>query len=168
MVKTTNITEEENIRTLLGNVMDPEIPVLSVNDLGIVRRIKVMVPLQQVEIVITPTYSGCPAMDVIAINIRMELLANGYQKITVTTELSPAWTTDWMSDQGKQKLKEYGIVPPAEREAHQELFAEAPPAECPQCHSSNTFRISEFGSTACKALYQCRDCGEPFDVFKCH
>ena len=106
MVKTTNITEEENIRTLLGNVMDPEIPVLSVNDLGIVRRIKVMVPLQQVEIVITPTYSGCPAMDVIAINIRMELLANGYQKITETNELSPAWTTDRITDQGKHKLKE--------------------------------------------------------------
>lgn len=168
MVKATNITEEENIHTLLDNVMDPEIPVLNVNDLGIVRRINVMVPLQKVEIVITPTYSGCPAMDAIAINIKMELLANGYHKIVIITELSPAWTTGWMSEQGKQKLKEYGIAPPGERKPLQELFAEAPPAECPQCHSSNTFRISEFGSTACKALYQCRDCGEPFDVFKCH
>ena len=161
------LTTRDDVFRVLDNVMDPEVPVISVVELGIVRDASVAAD-GAVQVVITPTYSGCPAMREIEDDVRSALLDAGATSVDVELVLAPAWTTDWMSDQGKQKLKEYGIVPPAEREAQQELFAEAPPAECPQCHSSNTFRISEFGSTACKALYQCRDCGEPFDVFKCH
>jgi ring-1,2-phenylacetyl-CoA epoxidase subunit PaaD len=152
---------------MLDSIPDPEIPVLSVNDLGVVREIKIIEPSVKIDIFITPTYSGCPAMDVIAANIRMELAAARYSDVTIKTILSPAWTTDWMSESGKQKLKDYGIAPP-DKTSSSELFADAPTVECPQCHSLNTYRISEFGSTACKSLYQCRDCGEPFDLFKCH
>jgi ring-1,2-phenylacetyl-CoA epoxidase subunit PaaD len=158
--------EEIKIRHILENVPDPEIPVLTVNDLGIVREIKVVEPSIKIEISITPTYSGCPAMDMIATHIRMELSAAGYREIIIKMVLSPAWTTDWISEPAKEKLKAYGIAPPQARS--EALFAEPPAAECPQCHSMNTYRISEFGSTACKSLYQCRDCGEPFDLFKCH
>lgn len=159
--------EEERIRQILDNVPDPEIPVLSVNDLGVVREIKVIESSAKIEISITPTYSGCPAMDVIAANIRMELAAAGYRDVHIKTILSPAWTTDWISEAAREKLRVYGIAPP-QKTTSAGLFAEAPIVECPQCHSLNTCRISEFGSTACKSLYQCRDCGEPFDFFKCH
>ena len=155
---------------MLSSVVDPEVPVLSVIDLGIVRAIKLSgKDNKDVEIVITPTYSGCPAMDVIRINIRMALVGQGFKNIKITTVLSPAWTTDWMSEEGKQKLKEYGIAPPTPRPqvCNMDLFAEEA-IPCPRCSSYNTRRISEFGSTACKALYQCNDCHEPFDYFKCH
>lgn len=147
---------------MLETVSDPEIPVLSVIDMGIVR--DVIVNNDEIEIVITPTYTGCPAMNMIAMNIRLALLENGFQKIKITSVLSPAWTTEWMSEAGKQKLKAYGIAPPltaADSESD-------PVIACPQCHSTHTKLISEFGSTACKALYQCCDCKEPFDYFKCH
>ena len=147
---------------MLQQVYDPEIPVLSITDLGIVR--DVTVNGEAVEVIITPTYTGCPAMDMIAMNIRLALLENSYHKIKITSVLSPAWTTDWMSEAGKQKLKDYGIAPPVARSDG----ASDRVIECPQCHSSNTKLISEFGSTACKALYQCNDCKEPFDYFKCH
>jgi ring-1,2-phenylacetyl-CoA epoxidase subunit PaaD len=167
MVEQEKISAEEaRIRCILENVPDPEIPVLTVNDLGIIRGIKVVEPLRKIEVCITPTYSGCPAMDMIATNIRMELLAAGYAEVHIKTVLSPAWTTDWISEYAKQKLKAYGIAPPQQK--NEALFSEPPAVECPQCHSLNTYRISEFGSTACKSLYQCRDCGEPFDLFKCH
>lgn len=158
----------ENIRSVLGTVMDPEVPVLSVLDLGIVRDI--IVTENQTEIIITPTYSGCPAMDVIRANIKMELLANGFNNIKVTTILSPAWTTDWMTEEGKNKLKEYGIAPPNPKQivCQTDLFAAEEAIQCPHCHSYRTHRISEFGSTACKALYVCDTCKEPFDYFKCH
>lgn len=155
-----NITEEEaRIMELLKNIPDPEIPVLSVTDLGIIKDIQVTG--EQVEVVITPTYTGCPAMDMIATNIRMELLAAGYQP-KITTVISPAWTTDWITPEGKAKLKAYGIAPPphsAEKNAE---------VHCPQCNSTDTVLISQFGSTACKALYQCQSCKECFDLFKCH
>jgi ring-1,2-phenylacetyl-CoA epoxidase subunit PaaD len=108
-------------------------------------------------------------MDMIAANIRMELMANGYGQVKITTVLSPAWTTDWMSEEGKAKLKEYGIAPPLPKQqvCRAELFAEEA-VECPRCGSYHTQRVSEFGSTACKALYRCLDCREPFDYFKCH
>lgn len=159
---------DKKILDILSNVPDPEVPVLSVLDLGIVRDV-IMQDDGSVEVVITPTYTGCPAMDMIATNIRMELLANGYQQPKITTILSPAWTTDWMSEEGKQKLKEYGIAPPLPKQqaCKQELFAEEA-VQCPRCNSYHTSRVSEFGSTACKALYQCLDCKEPFDYFKCH
>ena len=145
---------------------DPEIPVLSVIDLGIVRDVKIG---DTIEIIITPTYSGCPAMSVIATNIKFELLVNGFQNVTITEVLSPAWTTDWMTESGKNKLREYGIAPPvAKSRIDKMLFENAPSVPCPQCESSNTEQLSEFGSTACKSLFRCKDCLEPFDYFKCH
>lgn len=167
MVKTGNITRE-NIFSILEEVKDPEVPVLSILDLGIVRDVKV--EEDQVEIVITPTYSGCPAMDAIQIDMRLRLMEHEIRKVNITTVLSPAWTTDWMSEEGKRKLKEYGIAPPNPKQqvCRQDLFVQDEAVACPRCGSYHTQRISEFGSTACKALYQCSDCGEPFDYFKCH
>ena len=158
----------KHIRSILGTIMDPEVPVLSVIDLGIVRDI--FTTGNQTEIIITPTYSGCPAMDVIRATIQMELLANGFKNVKVTTVLSPAWTTDWMTEEGKKKLKEYGIAPPNPKQVvcQTDLFAADEAIECPHCHSYHTHRVSEFGSTACKALYVCDNCKEPFDYFKCH
>ncbi len=166
-VKTT-IRSTQEVWRILETVYDPEVPVLSVLDLGIVRDVKLQD--EELEVIITPTYSGCPAMDVISINIKMELLANGYKNVSVKQVLSPAWTTDWMSEAGKQKLKEYGIAPPHPRQqvCSNELFAAGEAVQCPRCNSYHTVRISEFGSTACKALFQCNDCHEPFDYFKCH
>lgn len=154
-------TDKEKIWALLNQVCDPEVPVLTIMDLGIVRDIKING--EEIEIVITPTYTGCPAMDMIAMNIRLALIENGYKNIKITSILSPAWTTDWMSEDGKRKLKEYGIAAPNKR-----FEIPTDGVECPQCNSTNTKLISEFGSTACKALYQCSDCKEPFDYFKCH
>jgi ring-1,2-phenylacetyl-CoA epoxidase subunit PaaD len=153
---------------LLGEVNDPEVPVLSVVDLGIIRDIHITEGIP--EIVITPTYSGCPAMDMIRANIRMHLLEHGFSDVRIETVLSPAWTTDWMSEAGKEKLKAYGIAPPlpAQQVCRLEWFSREEAIECPHCHSYHTSRISEFGSTACKALYRCEDCKEPFDYFKCH
>ena len=160
--------EEKKIWNILENVTDPEVPVLTILDLGIVRN--VAINNNDVEICITPTYSGCPAMDMIAANIRMELMAAGYKNISIKNVLSPAWTTDWMSEAGKQKLKAYGIAPPSDKPqvCNSGLFAPNEAIQCPQCNSYHTHRISEFGSTACKALYQCDNCKEPFDYFKCH
>ncbi len=140
----------------LEAVSDPEIPVISVVDLGVVRRVDCND--DGVKIVITPTYSGCPAMATIAHDIETELRRHNLQNITIVTQISPAWTTDWLSDKGKNKLEQYGIAPPQ---------ASGRPENCPQCHSSNVQKISQFGSTPCKALWRCNDCLEPFDYFKC-
>jgi ring-1,2-phenylacetyl-CoA epoxidase subunit PaaD len=154
-------TAESKIWQVLETVTDPEIPVLTICDLGILRAVSVKDG--EVEVIITPTYNGCPAMDMIAMNIRLALAEHGYKKIKITSVLSPAWTTDWMSEEGKRKLKEYGIASPDKK------FSIAKDGvECPLCHSTNTRLISEFGSTACKALFQCNECKEPFDYFKCH
>ncbi len=163
-----NDTEIKKIWQLLETVTDPEIPVLTVTDLGIVRDVKING--DSVEIIITPTYTGCPAMDMISMNIRLVLAENNYKNIRVTSVLSPAWTTDWMKEEGKRKLKEYGIAPPNPKQqvCNDKLFAADEAVQCPHCSSHHTHRISEFGSTACKALYQCDDCKEPFDYFKCH
>jgi ring-1,2-phenylacetyl-CoA epoxidase subunit PaaD len=155
-------TGKQKILSILQEVCDPEVPVLSILDLGIVRDVKVNG--EEVEVIVTPTYSGCPAMDMIAMNIRLALIEHGYHKIKISSVLSPAWTTDWMSEAGKEKLKAYGIAPPG---TWSDGTSDHVP-ECPQCGSSNTKLLSEFGSTACKALYQCNDCKEPFDYFKCH
>ncbi|MBC6610039.1 phenylacetate-CoA oxygenase subunit PaaJ [Hymenobacter sp. BT507] len=158
-----------NIWQLLEEVSDPEVPVLSILDLGIVRG--VAVEGDQVSITITPTYSGCPAMNTIATDIRLRLLAEGYSNVTIRTQLRPAWTTDWMSAAGRQKLEEYGIAPPVDGTATGHLlnlFGADTAVRCPLCKSDNTHLVSQFGSTACKALYQCDDCREPFDYFKCH
>jgi ring-1,2-phenylacetyl-CoA epoxidase subunit PaaD len=159
-----NITKEE-LWKLMETVCDPEIPVLSVIDLGIVRDINIHEG--EIQIIITPTYSGCPAMDVIAMNIRMALIKEGFTTVKISYQLSPAWTTDWMTEAGKQKLKSYGIAPPSAK-TFDKNYLEHLVVECPLCRSKNTKLISQFGSTACKALYQCLDCQEPFDYFKCH
>ena len=167
MVKTTNISVEK-IWEILKTVSDPEVPVLSILDLGIVRDVQLHV--DEVEIFVTPTYSGCPATDAINMNIRLALIENGFHTIKITQQLFPAWTTDWMSEKGKQKLKAYGIAPPnaAQSVCTPDSFQTEEAIQCPQCNSYSTRLVSQFGSTACKALYQCNDCKEPFDYFKCH
>lgn len=160
------ITTEE-IWQILEEVTDPEIPVLTVADLGIIRDVKIHED-ETVEVVITPTYSGCPAMNVIEINIKAALQEKGFDKVKVTTVLSPAWTTDWLTESGKRKLKEYGIAPPQGSVDKGALFGKEKDIECPHCNSTNTEMISQFGSTPCKSLYRCKDCLEPFDYFKCH
>src|SRR5687767_8515096 len=158
----------QKIWQLLEEVPDPEVPVLSVIDLGIIRDVKVNE--NDLEVIITPTYSGCPAMDMITMNIKLALIEHGYNNVKVTSVLSPAWTTDWMSEEGKLKLKKYGIAPPNPKQqvCDDNLFTPHEAVQCTHCDSWHTRRISEFGSTACKALYQCNDCKEPFDYFKCH
>ncbi len=167
MVAATTI-EQKKVWAILETVTDPEVPVITITDLGIVRDVKIID--DEIEVIITPTYTGCPAMDMIAMNIKLALIENGFKNIKVTSVLSPVWTTDWMSEAGKIKLKEYGIAPPNPRQqvCNNDLFAPHETVQCPHCNSYLTHRISEFGSTACKSLFQCDDCKEPFDYFKCH
>lgn len=152
------------IRELLAAVRDPEIPILTIEDLGILRDIRV--EAGRVTVVITPTYSGCPAMRTIEDDIREQLEHAGYDDVAVETVLSPAWTTDWLTSAAHAKLREVGIAPPAGSSDKRTLRASLPVA-CPRCGSSRTECVSEFGSTACKALYRCAACLEPFDYFKC-
>jgi ring-1,2-phenylacetyl-CoA epoxidase subunit PaaD len=159
-----------DIWRILDTVTDPEVPVLTILDLGVVRDVSIT-PDAQIRIAITPTYSGCPAMDVIRMQIRIALQEAGYRQVDIVQVLSPAWTTDWMSTRGKEKLRAFGIAPPQYRvaeQAHTHLFEDSPAVPCPHCGATETHRISEFGSTACKSLYQCDICLEPFDYFKCH
>ncbi|MES2351446.1 MAG: 1,2-phenylacetyl-CoA epoxidase subunit PaaD [Pseudomonadota bacterium] len=165
----------------LAEVSDPEIPVISIVDLGIVRDVQLAAD-GACTVTITPTYSGCPAMQVIADAVTDALHAHGLQDVRLQNQLSPAWTTDWMSEEGKVKLKNYGIAPPARQVidisglrggagAHAAISRRAQPrlsVVCPNCGSSHTEITSQFGSTPCKALYKCLDCREPFDYFKCH
>lgn len=159
------MVKERQIWEWLKDVTDPEIPVLTIVDMGVVR--KVTHTEQQIEVVITPTYSGCPAMKEIEDEIIKCLSSYQSKEIKVKTVLDPAWTTDWISDDAKQKLEDYGIAPPEGSPDKNTLFAEPKKVKCPQCKSTNTKMISQFGSTACKAYYQCQDCLEPFDYFKC-
>ena len=158
---------KEQIYDWLNTVTDPEVPVLTIIDLGIVRDVKLK-DEHSVEITITPTYSGCPAMDVIAMNIRMALLSKGIKNISIENQLSPAWTTDWMSDEGKRKLNEYGIAPPYRKATSSLGLFEDDNVPCPRCGSDNTELTSQFAATACKSLYRCNSCKEPFEHFKCH
>ena len=169
-----NINAEEKIWKILEEVKDPEVPVLSIIDLGIVREVEFPSSSSAgedlgVRLTITPTYSGCPAMDVIQMDIRLKLLERGYKNISIQQSLSPAWTTDWMTEEGKRKLKEFGIAPPNPKQqfCSPEMFQQEA-VQCPLCDSFHTEMISQFGSTACKALYRCLDCKEAFDYFKCH
>jgi ring-1,2-phenylacetyl-CoA epoxidase subunit PaaD len=157
-------TLRERALAALEQVTDPEIPVLTIGDLGILR--DVSVHGDTVEVTITPTYSGCPAMFVITLDIETALARAGI-KARVQTVLSPAWTTDWLTEAGRQKLAAFGIAPPEHTASRRALFGEASPV-CPRCGSKDTELISEFGSTACKSLHRCRACREPFDAFKCH
>lgn len=148
-----------------ASVVDPEIPVLTIADLGVLR--EVTVGDDGVEVAITPTYSGCPAMNMIALEVELALARAGFPDARVRTVLAPAWTTDWMSEEGRRKLKAYGIAPPKKSAGRRALFGVQSVA-CPQCGSTDTELLSEFGSTSCKALWRCRTCREPFDYFKCH
>jgi ring-1,2-phenylacetyl-CoA epoxidase subunit PaaD len=149
----------KHIYELLESVKDPEIPVISIHDLGILRDVK-LDDEHGLEVVITPTYSGCPAMLEIEREIHNTLKQEGITDFRITTVLSPAWTTEWMTEEGKKKLEAYGIAPPNPTAPNE--------VRCPQCKSMNTQLVSEFGSTACKSMYKCLDCLEPFDLFKCH
>ena len=146
----------QQIFEVLKRVTDPEIPVLSLQDLGVIRNVSSSD--KRIEVTITPTYSGCPAMELMEQSIVAVLSTEFAKEIKVVTKLSPAWTTDWMTENGKQVLFEYGIMPPTKTGK----------IICPQCQSQQVELISQFGSTACKALYRCTDCLEPFDYFKCH
>ncbi len=163
-------TSTHSVREVLDRVTDPEIPVLTIADLGILRDV-IEHPDGEVEVVITPTYSGCPAMREIEDDVRSELQAAGYEQVTVTTVLYPAWTTDWMSEDGRRKLLEYGIAPPTGSAPSGPvpvtigMRAPAPEVHCPRC-GGLARETSRFGSTACKSMYVCSDCLEPFDYFK--
>ena len=159
------MVKADKIWSLLEEVFDPEVPVLTVVDLGVVRDVRLIGG--KVEIDITPTYTGCPAMQRIEDDIHEKLSENGISDVKVNLVLSPAWTTDWLSDNGKKKLEEYGIAPPVDEPDKSVLFADPPKIKCPKCGSDNTKLVSQFGSTACKAQYQCNSCLEPFDYFKC-
>lgn len=161
--------QQIDIMNAIKSVTDPEIPVLTIDDLGVLRRVEIDPITGQVLVEITPTYTGCPAMDMIEVNIRAALEDIGVKNARIQTVLSPAWTTDWISEEGKMKLKAYGIAPPAQTTKDKSFFIqEAPLVQCPLCDSERTEMISRFGSTACKSLYKCLDCMEPFDYFKCH
>jgi len=159
------VTEKE-IWGFLEEVSDPEVPVLSVVDLGVVRTVELMNETT-CKITITPTYTGCPAMKTMEEDIISKLNEKGISDVSVELTLHPSWTTDWLSENGKRKLKEYGIAPPEHEVDKSVLFAAPTVVPCPLCDSSNTKMVSQFGSTACKAHYQCNECLEPFDYFKC-
>lgn len=155
------------VRAILATVSDPEVPVLSVMDLGIIREIEIL-DTGKLIVTVTPTYSGCPAMDVIRMQIYSALKENGFSDIQINTVLSPAWTTEWMTEEGKQKLKAYGVAPPHYLPENDLVLFQEKQVPCPRCNSIHTHLISRFGATACKSLHQCDDCLEPFDYFKCH
>lgn len=148
---------------VLDSVPDPEIPAVTVTDLGIVRGLRATPPV----VLVTPTYTGCPATLAIEASIRLALDDAGFDEIGIETILSPPWSTDWITDRGRQRLKEYGIAPPPKGATAGNLRGDEAVA-CPQCRSLETEEVSRFGSTPCKALWRCRDCLEPFDRFKCH
>lgn len=150
---------------ILDQVSDPEIPVLTILDMGVVRYAKLVD--DEVLIKLTPTYSGCPAMDVISDDVKTAFEKAGY-KVNIDLIICPPWTTDWISEEGRDALEKYGIAPPLEADADKEaLLGNKRIVKCTNCGSQNTKLVSQFGSTACKALFQCEDCQEPFDYFKC-
>ncbi|GGI69203.1 phenylacetate-CoA oxygenase subunit PaaJ [Pseudarthrobacter scleromae] len=164
--------DEQKAWDIAATVVDPEIPVLSIADLGILRDVKVTQEHgtgQHVKVTITPTYSGCPAMDAIRDDLKTAFTKEGYTDVEVDLVLAPAWSTDWMTEAGKQKLQEYGIAPPTGKSnaaRHAGPIRLTMAVKCPQCSSLNTKELTRFGSTSCKALYVCQDCKEPFDYFK--
>jgi ring-1,2-phenylacetyl-CoA epoxidase subunit PaaD len=169
MTKTIQLNTAERdpeLWAIADTVVDPEIPVLTLVDLGVVRNLKRID--NGVEVTITPTYTGCPAMDAMAADLKRAFEQRGFDPVTMKTVLSPAWTTDWLSDHAKNKLNNYGIAPPPNSTADKNaLLGKPKEVRCPRCASTNTTMISNFGSTACKALWKCEDCKEPFDYFKC-
>ena len=161
------VVDKQHIEDVLRQVTDPEIPVLTIQDLGIYQGFEI--EGDKIIVKITPTYTGCPAMDMIAVNVKSAMQDAGYDKVEVKLVLSPTWTTDMISEEGLQKMKDYGIAPPVEKTTDKSFISgQKKIVPCPQCESKNTEMISHFGSTACKALYKCLDCKEPFDYFKCY
>lgn len=157
---------EEQAYLLLQQIPDPEIPVISIVELGVVRSVAVVG--NTAEVIITPTYSGCPAMKQMEDDVRRKLLDNGIESVNIKMVYAPAWTTDWLSDGAKLKLQQYGIAPPEESTSDKSFLTGKPKSvTCPHCKGKNTHQVSQFGSTACKALYKCNDCLEAFDYFKC-
>ena len=161
----TLVSEEQAVWDIAATVVDPEVPVLTIEDLGVLRR--VAVEGDQVTVDITPTYSGCPAIDAMRDDIVSALSAAGYSDVRVRQVLAPAWTTDWMSEAGRAKLEEFGIAPPVPHDAGVVVNVGLG-IRCPHCGSLHTRQLSRFGSTSCKALYVCQRCQEPFDYFKAH
>ena len=159
------MVSEKDIWNYLEEVTDPEVPVLTIVDLGVVR--SVSFTNNEFIITITPTYSGCPAMKVIEEDNISSLKSKGISNVKIELTLAPAWTTDWLTEAGRNKLREYGIAPPENEVDKSVLFSEPTIVPCPLCKSRNTKMVSQFGSTACKAHYQCNECLEPFDYFKC-
>ena len=158
------MTSAAELREVLAQVHDPEIPVITIEDLGILRDVEV--DGDRVVVTITPTYSGCPAMQEIEADVRTALA--GYD-VEVRTVLSPAWTTDWMTEDGRRKLRDYGIAPPERRPSGPVPVRLGPPRlTCPQCGSADTEELTRFGSTSCKSMWRCRSCREPFDHFRAH
>lgn len=163
-------TKRDEAWRVAASVTDPEVPVLTIEDLGVLRDVEV--EGDRVTVTLTPTYSGCPALDAMRDDVILALTAAGYEDVDVRTTLSPAWTTDWMTDAGKRKLTEFGIAPPTGRAALGRGQGSSGPirlrlaVKCPRCGSLDTREVSRFGSTSCKALYECRACLEPFDHFK--
>lgn len=154
----------DEILRWLGQVADPEVPVLSITDLGIVRDVEIG---ETITVSLSPTYSGCPATEVIEKSVVEVLREHGIEHVEIRRVLSPPWTTDWISDAGREKLRQYGIAPPASGAAKRAILGGDVEVACPRCGATATERVSEFGSTACKASYRCRDCLEPFEYFKC-
>lgn len=157
---------EHEVWHLLAEVLDPEIPVLNVVELGLIRFVRADAA-RRIEVGVTPTYTGCPATEVIQGSIRERLMTAGFGEIKVTSVLSPPWSSDWLTDSARRKLCEYGIAPPAQSVTNPRHLWQAPQVQCPRCAASQTQRISEFASTPCKALYRCGACLEPFEYFKC-
>lgn len=157
---------QAELRAILAEVPDPEIPVLSIEELGVLREVRI--DGDTIQVWVTPTYSGCPAMDMIEVHIKAALQEHGYSKVHINTVLDPPWTTDWISEAARQKLRAYGIAPPLGKADKKSLRGVDQQIPCPLCGSKHTEMLSLFGSTACKALYRCLDCREPFDYFKCH
>ncbi len=160
---TTAVTRDE-VLGWLADVADPEIPVLSITDLGIVRDVRVG---DTVVVALTPTYSGCPATEVIEQSVIEALHGRGIRDVTIERVLAPPWTTDWITDEGRDKLRAYGIAPPERAASKRQLLQSRRAIACPRCGSQETELVSEFGSTACKASWKCSDCLEPFEYFKC-
>lgn len=156
---------ESDIWALLDDVKDPEVPAVSVVELGIVRTVRW--DGNELSVDVTPTYSGCPATELIDELIEEALRAAGFRQLQINRVLSPAWTTDWLTEEGKEKLREFGIAPPQGSSSKLSLLGKSEVIACPRCGSHETERVSEFGSTACKAFYRCKKCLEPFDYFKC-
>lgn len=165
MKESITITEAE-VWEVLEQIPDPEIPVISITELGVVRDVKI--DGSSIAIKITPTYSGCPATNVFEQDIKVEMDKLGFEEVSISFQYSPAWTTDWLNEEARDKLRKFGIAPPEGTTKDKKfLLGEDPTVRCPQCKSTNTVMTSQFGSTACKSLYKCNDCLEPFDYFKC-